>query len=122
MKRFLCRVSSVFCIVMVCWSLNVHAEKRECLEELLQSEEYLIGEMVKSIQLALLHPEAETSLVTLIEYGQDSRYYTMIRGWVSLELSGVVSQYESAHNESARERHARKIEVLEKVIRAIDLE
>ncbi len=107
---------------MVCWSLNVHAEKRECLEELLQSEEYLIGEMVKSIQLALSHPEAETSLVTLIQYGQDSRYYTMIRGWVSLELSGVVSQYESAHNESARERHAREIEVLEKVIRAIDLE
>ena len=78
--------------------------------------------MVKEIQYALKYSEEKGSFETIIKYGRDSRYYTMIRGWLSYELSGVRSQYESNKVELIKQKRKLKIDFLEKAIRAIDLE
>lgn len=103
--------------------MNVYAAGTLVLsEECQKSEEYQIGKMVIAIQKAMEHPEARDSLETIVHYGQDLRYYNMIRGWLGFELSGVVSQYEATGDESIREKRVLKIEFLKKAIREIDME
>lgn len=50
-----------------------------------------VGEVVQTLQLALTTRD-EQALKTIRLYGTDSRYYSMIRGWLFQELVGVESQ------------------------------
>ncbi|GIU23558.1 hypothetical protein L2719_05260 [Shewanella schlegeliana] len=93
-----------------------------------QSDEYAIGVMVKSLDNAIKHP-SNASLATIAEYGTDSRYYVMIRGWLVQELQGVKSQL-AAYNshvqdksyDANRARLQQKVDFLQHAIRRIDLE
>jgi len=99
--------------------MNSDVQPLASVEEL---EAYQIGLMVKAIQKGLNNPEDSQSLETIIEYGRDSRYYIMIRGWLLLELGGVESQYESTKGNLIQHKHKVRMDFLRKAIRAIDLE
>lgn len=93
-----------------------------------QSDEYAIGVMVKSLDHAIKHP-SNSSLATITEYGTDSRYYVMIRGWLVQELQGVKSQLAAyrldtldTSDDQHRARLQHKVDFLTQAIRRIDLE
>ena len=91
-------------------------------EDLKNSEEYKIGVMVKAVAKALKSPEKAGSLKVISEYGTDTRYYTMIRGWLVQELKGAESLL-SVNKDKPRGKHfQQKVDFLKKAIRRIDLE
>ncbi len=75
---------------------------------------------MKELKVAL-HSPSEESLATVVAFGTDSRYYTIVRGWAGYELSGVQSQL-GAGNRDYSEQLLQKEEFLTEVIRRIDLE
>jgi len=86
------------------------------------SEECQIGVMVKEITAAINAPENPESFETIVKYGTDSRYYVMIRGWLTQVLRGVSSQLGGSGVSAANPKLQRKADFLKKVIRRIDLE
>jgi len=86
------------------------------------SEECQIGVMVKEITAALKTPENPESFEIIVKYGMDSRYYVMIRGWLTQELRGVSSQLGGSGVSAAKLKLQQKAAFLKKVIRRIDLE
>ncbi|TBW49839.1 hypothetical protein EZI54_19195 [Marinobacter halodurans] len=86
------------------------------------SEAERIGHMVQAVDAAIDRPADPESLDTLVRYGTDSRYYIMIRGWLSQELEGVESQYEASRNPERRQRLQARADFLRQAIRRIDLE
>lgn len=90
------------------------------------SQTYRVGIMVEEISDALTRPNDTESLVTISQYGTDSRYYVMIRGWLVQELAGVQSQLDASQtNESNSENKQKfidKVTFLQQAIRRIDLE
>lgn len=87
------------------------------------SEEFQIGVMVKEIDSLLYNYPQPDAFETIAEYGTDSRYYVMIRGWLVQELAGAESLMESTKNrEDLHQKHVEKVIFLRKLIRRIDLE
>ncbi len=86
------------------------------------NEAYEIGAMVQNIQVALKAPNDQQSLQTIINYGTDSRYYMMIRGWLFQELVAVESQLHASKEAKIRAKFQNKSNFLKQAIRAIDLE
>ncbi|MGS0680342.1 hypothetical protein ACVBIL_04170 [Shewanella sp. 125m-7] len=87
-----------------------------------QSDEYAIGVMVKSLDSAIKSPSPE-SLALINQYGTDSRYYVMIRGWLVQELQGVNSQLSAYRKDDAlKAKLQQKADFLTQAIRRIDLE
>ena len=66
-----------------------------------EEETYKIGLMVQDVQSALLLRD-EQALQTINLYGTDSRYYSMIRGWLYQELVAVESQFYATKDEKMR--------------------
>ena len=85
-------------------------------------QEQKIGEMVKKLQVAIKSPQSKASLLVIYEYGTDSRYYSMIRGWLVQELSGVESQLNVSQSESLSKEFTLRADFLKQAIRLIDLE
>ena len=85
-------------------------------------DEYQIGEMVIAVNAAIDAPDQSESMETIARYGTDSRYYVMIRGWLSQELNGVQSQLGAAPDHSNRAELQQKSDFLQASIRRIDLE
>ncbi len=86
------------------------------------SEEHRIGEMVIAVSAAIDAPMQSESLDTIARYGTDSRYYVMIRGWLSQTLSGVQSQLDASQGRSDKAILQQKSDFLQASIRRIDLE
>jgi len=91
------------------------------------SEEYQIGVMVKALSRAIASADEPDSLHIITQYGTDSRYYVMIRGWLVQELSGVQSQLDATRghkteDHSAKEKLTERVGFLTQAIRRIDLE
>ena len=87
-----------------------------------QSEEYAIGVMVKALDDAIQHP-SDQSLSTITNYGTDSRYYVMIRGWLVQERQGAQSQLSAYRkDDNHRAKLQQKVDFLQQAIRRIDLE
>ena len=86
------------------------------------SEEFQIGKMIKQIQVALNAPERPGSLKTIVKYGQDTRYYVMIRGWLSEELRNIESQIPGVRDPKRKQKFLAKQKLLKSAIRGIDLE
>ncbi len=86
------------------------------------SEEYKIGVMIKALSLAIASPDEPDSLKIITQYGTDSRYYVMIRGWLVQVLSGVQSQLNANRNDKAKEKLIERAAFLTQAIRRIDLE
>ena len=86
------------------------------------TEEYKIGVMVKALARAIASPDEPDSLQIISQYGTDSRYYVMIRGWLVQELSGVQSQLDANRNDNAKVELTERVAFLTQAIRRIDLE
>lgn len=86
------------------------------------NEVYALGEMVQKLQVALMPPFDALSLQTIQYYGTDTRYYTMIRGWLSQELQGVESQLGASQDAQDMSRLQKKSDFLQQAIVLIDLE
>ncbi len=85
------------------------------------SETYQIGVMVQAVQSALKIRD-DKSLQTIRLYGGDSRYYSMIRGWLFQELVGVESQLHASKSTKKAQKHQRHSNFLKKAIISIDHE
>lgn len=96
-------------------SKNKRADKNEI-------EAQKIGEMVQQLQIAIKSPHAKESLDTISLYGTDSRYYSMIRGWLFQELVGVESQLHASKSVAQNEKFQHHSNFLKQAIRMIDLE
>ncbi|ABV35249.1 hypothetical protein Ssed_0637 [Shewanella sediminis HAW-EB3] len=86
------------------------------------SEEYKIGVMVKALSRAIASPDEPDSLKIITQYGTDSRYYVMIRGWLVQELSGAQSQLDATRDATAKTKFIERAAFLTQAIRRIDLE
>ena len=84
--------------------------------------EYQIGLMVNAIDKAITDAQPD-SLELIYQYGTDSRYYVMIRGWLVQELTGVQSQLDAHRQQDERRQQLEhKVNFLKQAIRRIDLE
>lgn len=81
-----------------------------------------IGRGVLGIQAAIDDPAAPGSLAAVRELGLDSRYYTLVRGWLGQELAGLRSIADARQPESLPDDLQLRIAFLREAIRAIDLE
>ena len=81
-----------------------------------------VGLMVEEVQLAIITPESKQSLKTIQQYGTDSRYYLMIRGWLVQVASGVKSQLNAERDKRKKSALQARYNALQKAIRSIDLE
>ena len=85
-------------------------------------QEYQIGVMVNAIDKAITDAQPD-SLELIYQYGTDSRYYVMIRGWLIQELTGVQSQLDAHRQQDERRQQLEhKVNFLKQAIRRIDLE
>lgn len=80
-----------------------------------------LGRKVLAIQRALQNPKAPGAIKAVTELGHDSRYYVMVRGWLTQELAGAQSIRDANRGQVPRELTER-IAFLHQAIRAIDLE
>ncbi len=80
-----------------------------------------LGRKVIAIQNAIADPASGGALEAVTELGQDSRYYVMVRGWLSLQLEGDLS-IANAQGQSVSSKIEERIAFLKRAIRAIDLE
>jgi hypothetical protein len=80
-----------------------------------------IGQQVLAIKAALDNPGTPDAMQAVMDLGTDSRYYVMVRGWLSLQLKGDRNIANASQGEVSPEIE-RRIEFLEQAIRAIDLE
>ncbi|MCP5078924.1 MAG: hypothetical protein GY951_12820 [Psychromonas sp.] len=85
------------------------------------NETYQIGLMVQELQSAL-QARDEQALETIRLYGTDSRYYSMIRGWLFQELVAVESQLHGAKNKKSAQKFQDRSNFLKKAIILVDLE
>ena len=101
--------------VVMCCALQVKAGTG-C-----DSEAGELGSLVLDVHAAIANPEAPEAMDAITRLGTDSRYYTMVRGWLSQKLAGDRSILEASGDNASPEIVAR-VEFLERAIRAIDLE
>ena len=80
-----------------------------------------IGQQVLAIKAALDNPGTPDAMQAVMDLGTDSRYYVMVRGWLSLQLKGDRNIADASQGEVSPEIE-RRIEFLAQAIRAIDLE
>lgn len=81
-----------------------------------------LGRRVIAVRQALQQPANPKSLGIIADLGTDSRYYAMVRGWLSLELQAAESLERAGHDETLRVKHGKKAAFLRQAIRQIDLE
>ena len=87
-------------------------EDREALE---------LGRKVLAVRAAIQNPASPDSLKAVRSLGLDSRYYVLVRGWLTQELRGDQSILDASRGKPRPKLEAR-IAFLRKAIRAIDLE
>ena len=80
-----------------------------------------LGRQVQAAGAAILDPGLPGALRAITALGTDSRYYTMVRGWLTQQLKGDRSIVAAA-GVGRKPRIEARIRFLEDAIRAIDLE
>jgi len=88
------------------------AEAREALE---------LGRKVLAVRQAIANPQTPGAMESVTALGLDSRYYAMVRGWLTQQLAGDQSILD-ASGENTPKAVKDRIAFLHKAIRAIDLE
>ncbi len=86
-----------------------------------QQGTYEIGLMVQELQQALIMRD-DNALKTINLYGTDSRYYSMVRGWLFQELVGVESRLYASKDEQTINKIQSHSNFLKTAIKSIDLE
>ena len=88
-----------------------------------ESSTLYYGSAVEAVQWALLNTTDPSALDSVYKYGNDTRLYVMIRGWLVQELSGVQSILSSTSpNGTTTKKLQGQQQFLERAIRRIDLE
>jgi hypothetical protein len=85
------------------------------------SEAQRLGKQVMAVAAVIRDPSAADAMATVTALGTDSRYYTMVRGWLMLALQGDQSILAASAPGERPDIEAR-IDFLRRAIRAIDLE
>ncbi len=80
-----------------------------------------LGRKVLAVQAAIAEPTAPGAADAIKVLGLDSRYYVMVRGWLSMQLAGDRS-IANARGDATPQHIQVRIHFLEQAIRAIDLE
>lgn len=80
-----------------------------------------LGKRVLSVGMAIRDLSTPNALKVITELGADSRYYTMVRGWLAMQLRGDLSIINAGKSGERPELEAR-VAFLKNAIRAIDLE
>jgi hypothetical protein len=80
-----------------------------------------LGQKIHNVQKAINNPDQPESLQAVLDLGLDSRYYTLVHGWLNYQLQGDRSIVDASAPGTRPQIEAR-IRFLEKAIRAIDLE
>ena len=83
---------------------------------------YEIGQMVQALQIAIKSPQQQESLLIILNYGADKRYYTMIRGWLFEALVAIESQLYASKDIKEQNKLQLKSDALKKAIRLINTE
>ena len=87
-------------------------EDREALE---------LGRKVLAIKAAIERPDSPGALKAVRSLGLDTRYYVLVRGWLTQQLRGDQSILDASRDKPRPKIEARGA-FLKKAIRAIDLE
>ena len=80
-----------------------------------------LGQQVIAVNAAIRDPNSADAMTAITELGTDSRYYTMVRGWLMLAVQGDQSIVDASEPGTRPDIEAR-IRFLQQAIRAIDLE
>lgn len=80
-----------------------------------------LGRQVLSASAAIRNPHAPGAMQAITGLGTDSRYYTMVRGWLAMQLKGDQSIVAAGEPDERPDIEAR-ISFLKQAIKAIDLE
>ena len=118
-------IALIFVLAIPFFVLEVFFDDADKAEELVLSQQDLhaleLGRKVLAVKAALAAHEDPNSLKAIRDLGLDSRYYVMVRGWLSMELSGAKSILD-ASRDNPNPQIQQKADFLKKAIRAIDLE
>ncbi|PKF62208.1 hypothetical protein CW745_07435 [Psychromonas sp. psych-6C06] len=115
----LCTISSLYATVPS--SSPATSQSSDMASRTLNDQTYQIGLMVEALQSALKKRDEE-ALQTIYRYGTDSRYYSMIRGWLFQELVNVESLLHAHKGKKSSIKFQNHSNFLKKAIRSIDLE
>ena len=85
-------------------------------------EQQKIGLMIQQLQSAIKTPTDRQSMHIIYQYGTDSRYYVMVRGWLIQSLNGIESQLNAQQSEAKKAQLNLHAQALTSAIRSIDLE
>ena len=77
-----------------------------------------VGGAIKSVDAALSDYLNSNAMTTIVLYGTDTRYYSLIRGWLLQRISGLESQ--TAKESSVAQQQ--ELRFLREALRRIDLE
>jgi len=80
-----------------------------------------LGRQVQAVHRAISDPATPGAMQAIRELGTDSRYYTMVRGWLAMQLKGDESIV-AASGPGQRPKIEARIMFVNKALRAIDLE
>ena len=80
-----------------------------------------LGEQVMAVNAAIRNPDSPNAMGAIVELGTDSRYYTMVRGWLMLAAQGDQSILD-ASEPGSRPAIEERLAFLRRAMRAIDLE
>jgi hypothetical protein len=81
-----------------------------------------MGLMIQELQMAIQTPTDQHALDVIYQYGTDSRYYLMVRGWLVQSLNGVESQLQVQQSAPKKAQLSLHAQALKSAIRSIDLE
>ena len=109
-----CRIQLFYCAAALFFSIQATATEY-------QENPEILGQKVLAVQHAIANPDLPDSMPAILALGHDSRYYVLVRGWLVEKLRGDQSIATAMGYEMPPELEKR-IQFLEKVIRAIDLE
>lgn len=83
------------------------------------SEAGELGQHILAIQQVIANPKQAEALSIVTTLGHDQRYYTLVRGWLIMQLAGDTSILSVNPN---NEDIAFRVNFLKEAIKAIDLE
>lgn len=84
-------------------------------------EQAALGRRVDAVRWAVNHHDSPRAMDAVRELGLDSRYYTMVRGWLLMQLEADRSIAAAAAEDTSAAVRGR-IDFLQRAIREIDLE
>ena len=79
-----------------------------------------MGKQILAIKAILEDPNTPYAIEAVVEFGTDTRYYVLVRGWLSEKLRADLSLL--ARRDDPLPKISSRVDFLKKAIRAIDLE